>query len=92
MQEGLLLLLHGEVTDSHVDMFDREAVFIKDNLAPLVEALPNLRIVMEHITTRDAAEFVASAPGNVAASITPQHITLNRNSLFQVLHILLLQT
>ena len=85
-QEGLLLLVHGEVTDGHIDMFDREREFIQQKLVSLVHQLPHLRIVMEHITTKDAAEFVASAPSNVAASITPQHIILNRNALFQVLH------
>lgn len=74
--------MHGEVTDPEVDFFDREAEFITRVLTPLLEALPSLRIVMEHITTRDAAEFVASAPDNIAASITPQHIIWNRNHLF----------
>ncbi len=82
-QCGMLLLVHGEVTDSHVDMFDREKVFIEQKLKPLRRKLPQLRIVMEHITTKDAVDFVASSPQNVAATITPQHITLNRNALFQ---------
>ena len=83
MQVGLLLLVHGEVTDSHVDMFDRERVFIEQKLKPLRKKVPHLRIVMEHITTKDAVDFVSSSPKNVAATITPQHIVLNRNSLFQ---------
>ncbi|KAI8463663.1 MAG: dihydroorotase, homodimeric type [Monoraphidium minutum] len=76
------LLVHGEVTDDAVDMFDREAVFIKTKLVPLLERVPELRVVMEHITTADAAEFVAAAPPNVAATVTPQHMLLNRNALF----------
>ena len=64
-------------------MFDREKEFIQQKLQPLVAQLPQLRIVMEHITTREAAEFVAGAAGKIAASITPQHIILNRNALFQ---------
>jgi dihydroorotase len=84
VQAGLLLLVHGETTDPSVDFFDREAAFIQRTARPLLEALPDLRLVMEHITTRDAAEFVARAPANVAASITPQHILLNRNALFVV--------
>ncbi len=78
------LLVHGEVTDPQVDFFDRERVFIHTRLAPLLEALPGLKVVMEHITTRDAAEFVAGAPPGVAATITPQHLLLNRNALFAV--------
>jgi len=79
---GVPLLVHGEVTDSDVDMFDREAVFIQKKLIPILEKVPKLRVVMEHITTKDAAEFVASAPANVAATVTPQHMLLNRNALF----------
>jgi len=79
---GLLLLVHGEVTDPGIDIFDREAEFIRQRLIPILDRVPDLRVVMEHITTRDAAEFVASAGPNVAASITPQHILLNRNALF----------
>lgn len=78
------LLVHGEVTAAHVDFFDREKLFIQQKLAPLLQQLPSLRMVLEHITTRDAADFVASAPDNVAATITPQHMLLNRNSLFGV--------
>ena len=84
MQAGLLLLVHGEVTDPRVDMFDREAVFIETVLTPLLERMPDLRVVLEHITTKQAAEFVASAPSNVAATVTPQHMLYNRNALFQV--------
>ncbi|KAL4539383.1 hypothetical protein Ndes2437B_g02238 [Nannochloris sp. 'desiccata'] len=79
---GMPLLVHGEVTDPEIDFFDREKVFIETKLKPLLDAIPSLRLVMEHITTKDAAEFVASAPSNIAASITPQHILLNRNALF----------
>ncbi len=81
-QVDIPLLVHGEVTDPAIDFFDREAVFIERILTPLLDALPNLRVVMEHITTKQAAAFVAAAPKNVAASITPQHILWNRNSLF----------
>ncbi len=84
MQEaGLPLLLHGEVTDPGVDVFDREAVFIERILLPLVQRLPRLKIVLEHITTRHAAEFVATAPANVAATITAHHLLYNRNAMFQ---------
>jgi dihydroorotase len=84
MQEAELpLLLHGEVTDPAVDVFDREAVFIERILAPLLQRLPRLKVVLEHITTRQAAEFVAAAPANVAATLTPHHLLYNRNALFQ---------
>jgi dihydroorotase len=79
---GLPLLLHGEVTDPDVDVFDREKVFIDRVLAPLVKRFPGLRIVLEHITTAEAADFVARAPGNVAATITAHHLLLNRNAIF----------
>ena len=79
---GMLLLVHGEVTDPAVDVFDREAVFIDRVLTRLVRDFPALKIVFEHITTREAAQFVADAPANVAATITPQHVMLNRNALF----------
>lgn len=81
-QVGLPLLVHGEVTDAHVDIFDREAVFIDRVLAPLVRDLPGLRVVFEHITTAEAAQFVAEAGPNVAATITPQHLHINRNAIF----------
>ena len=79
---GMPLLIHGEVTDGDVDVFDREAVFIDRVLAPLTERLPELRIVFEHITTAEAAAFVAAAGPNVAATITPHHLHLSRNALF----------
>lgn len=82
MQEvGLVLQLHGEVTDSAVDIFDREAVFIERVLAPLREKLPELRIVFEHITTAQAADFVLSGDENLAATITPHHLIINRNAI-----------
>ena len=80
---GLPLLVHGEVTDPAVDVFDREQVFINKVLAPLVERLPGLKVVFEHITTRAAADFVLAAPANVAATLTPQHLLHNRNALFK---------
>ena len=84
MQEaGLPLLLHGEVTDLDVDVFDREAVFIERILAPLLKRQPGLKVVLEHITTRQAAEFVAAAPPNVGATITVHHLLYNRNAMFQ---------
>lgn len=81
-QVDMPLLLHGEVTDHAVDVFDREKVFIEQYLIPLKERFPNLRIVLEHITTTEAVQFVLSAD-NVAATITPQHLLFNRNSLFK---------
>jgi dihydroorotase len=78
---GMPLLIHGEVTDHDVDIFDREAVFIDRALAPLVRDMPALKIVFEHITTAEAAQFVADAPANVAATITPQHLHINRNAM-----------
>lgn len=79
---GMPLLVHGEVTDPTVDVFDREAVFIDTVFAPLMQRLPQLRVVFEHITTRQAAEYVAAAPDNVAATITAHHLLMNRNALF----------
>jgi dihydroorotase len=81
-QVDLPLLLHGEVTDRDVDVFDREKVFIDRHLIPLKQRFPGLRVVFEHITTSDAVQYVRSAT-NVAATITPQHLLFNRNSLFQ---------
>ena len=78
---GMPLLIHGEVTDHDVDIFDREAVFIDRTLAPLVTRLPELKIVFEHITTSEAVDFVKSAPANVGATITPQHLHINRNAM-----------
>ena len=80
---GMVLCVHGEVTDPEVDVFDREAVFIDRVLAGIVRDFPELRIVFEHITTKQAAQFVADAPSTVAATITPQHLQLNRNALFK---------
>jgi dihydroorotase len=79
---GMPLLIHGEVTDPAVDIFDREAVFLDRVLAPLVRDFPELRIVLEHITTAEAVDFVSAAGSCVAATITPQHLHLNRNALF----------
>src|SRR5690606_2802951 len=78
---GMLLLVHGEVTDAEVDIFDREKAFIDQRLAPLVQRFPELKVVFEHITTRDAADFVRDASERVAATITPQHLMMNRNHL-----------
>ena len=80
---GMPLLVHGEVTDPAVDVFDREAVFIESVLQPLLKDLPKLRVVFEHITTKDAAQFVASAPDNIAATITAHHLLYNRNAMFK---------
>ncbi|MFZ5574630.1 MAG: dihydroorotase [Pseudomonadota bacterium] len=80
---GLPLLLHGEVVDPEVDVFDREAVFIDRHLTRLLKDFPRLRIVLEHITTRHAAEFVAAAPGHVGATITVHHLLYNRNAMFR---------
>ena len=82
-QVGMPLLVHGEVTDSAVDVFDRERVFIERVLAPIIQRFPQLRVVFEHITTREAVEFVQGAAGNIAATITAHHLLLNRNALFQ---------
>lgn len=79
---GMPLLVHGEVTDADVDMFDRERVFIERTLAPLVERFSGLKVVMEHITTRDAAEFVTAGPPRLAATITAHHLLMNRNAMF----------
>ena len=81
-KHGLPLLLHGEVTDADVDMFDREQVFVERQLTRIVRDFPALKVVLEHITTQEAAEFVAAAPANVAATITPQHLLYSRNALF----------
>ena len=79
---GMVFCIHGEVTDSDVDVFDREAVFVDRVLTGLVHDFPELKIVLEHITTAEAAEFVRDAGPNVGATITPQHLHLNRNALF----------
>ena len=80
-KSGLPLLAHGEVTDPAVDVFDREKVFIDKQLAPLIKRHPNLKVVFEHITTADAAQFVTEGDNNIAATITPQHLLLNRNAM-----------
>ncbi|HEU4708499.1 MAG TPA: dihydroorotase [Methylophilaceae bacterium] len=79
---GIPLLVHGEVTDPAIDVFDREKVFIECHMMPLLKRFPGLRVVFEHITTRDAAEFVLAAGDNVAATITAHHLLMNRNAIF----------
>ena len=79
---GLPLLVHGEVTDPAIDIFDRENVFIETVMQPLLARRPGLRIVFEHITTKEAAEFVAASSANVAATITAHHLLYNRNAIF----------
>jgi dihydroorotase len=81
-REGLLLLVHGEVTAPDVDVFDREAVFIEQQLVPLRRDFPGLKVVMEHITTKEAAQYVAGAGANLAATITAHHLLYNRNAIF----------
>jgi len=81
-REGVVLALHGEVTDPAVDMFDRERVFVDTELARIVRDFPALRIVVEHVTTREAVDFVSEAGPTVAATITPQHLLWSRNALF----------
>jgi dihydroorotase len=80
---GLPLLVHAEVTDSDVDVFDRERVFIDRHMTPLLKRYPNLKVVFEHITTKDAADFVMNAPANVGATITAHHLLMNRNDMFK---------
>jgi dihydroorotase len=79
---GMPLCVHGEVTDRDIDIFDREAVFIDRTLAPLVARLPELKVIFEHITTRQAVDFVMTSAAEIAATITPQHLHLNRNAIF----------
>ena len=81
-REGVLLLVHGEVTSSDIDLFDREAVFIEQQLAPLRRDFPGLKIVMEHITTKEAAQYVAQADDQLGATITAHHLLYNRNAIF----------
>jgi dihydroorotase len=81
-QMGLPLLVHGESTDPAIDVFDREKAFLEDVLGPLLERFPELKVVLEHITTRDAAQFVEVTGPNVAATITAHHLLMNRNALF----------
>ena len=78
---GMVLCVHGEVTDPEVDVFDREAVFIERALGPLLDDLTELRVVFEHVTTQEAVQFVEGAGDNVAATITPQHLHINRNAM-----------
>ncbi|ABA58974.1 dihydroorotase [Nitrosococcus oceani ATCC 19707] len=80
-QQQLPLLIHGEVTDPAVDIFDRERVFIESHLIPLLHDFPALRVVLEHITTQEAVDFIEAAPPNIAATITPHHLLFNRNAL-----------
>ena len=79
---GVPLLVHGEVTDPAIDVFDREQVFLEEVLGPLLERFPRLKVVLEHITTREAAQYVEVTGSNVAATITAHHLLLNRNALF----------
>ncbi|KZS00927.1 Uncharacterized protein APZ42_002585, partial [Daphnia magna] len=81
-REGVLLLVHGEVTSSDIDLFDRGAVFIEQHLIPLRRDFPGLKIVMEHITTKEAADYVAAGDANLGATITVHHLLYNRNALF----------
>ena len=81
-KHGLLLLVHGEVTDPDVDVFDREAVFIDRVMTPLRRDMPALKVVFEHITTKEAAQYVAAADDFTAATLTPQHLLYNRNAIF----------
>lgn len=81
-KQGMPLLIHGEVTDSNVDVFDREKVFIERHLIKLLKDFPGLKVVLEHITTADAADFVQAAPKNVAATLTAHHLLMNRNDMF----------
>ncbi len=80
-KQGILFLVHGEVTNADIDIFDREAVFIERIMKPVLEKVPGLKVVFEHITTADAARLVCEAGDNVAATVTPQHLLLNRNDL-----------
>jgi dihydroorotase len=81
-RQGMVLCIHGEVTDPDVDVFDREAVFIERILGPVIRDFPELKIVLEHITTAEAADFVETAGPNLAATVTPHHLVINRNALF----------
>ncbi|MGQ0442446.1 MAG: dihydroorotase [Methylophilaceae bacterium] len=82
-QVGLPLLMHGEVTDANIDVFDREKVFIERTMGTLLKRYPTLKMVFEHITTKEAVDFVTRAPNNVAATITAHHLLMNRNTMFQ---------
>ena len=80
---GMPLLIHGEVTEPDIDIFDREAVFLDRVLSRIISAFPALKVVLEHVTTSDAVEFVESSGPNLAATITPHHLVINRNAMFQ---------
>jgi dihydroorotase len=80
-EQGLPLLVHGEVTDPAVDIFDREARFIEERLAPIVDHFPQLKVVFEHVTTAEAVSFVRQGPANLGATITPHHLLYNRNAM-----------
>ena len=80
-EHDIPLLIHGEVTDHHIDIFDREKVFIDRHLAPIVDKFPKLRVVLEHITTKDAVDFITAAPTTIAATITAHHLMFNRNDM-----------
>ena len=82
-QLGLPLLVHAEVTDPDIDVFDREQVFIDRHLQPLTQRFPQLKVVLEHVTTREGVQFVSSAPDTVAATVTAHHLLLNRNAMFK---------
>ena len=79
---GMPLLIHGEVTDPEIDIFDREAVFIEQVLDPLRRRVPELRIVLEHVTTEEAVAYVAAGGPNIAATITAHHLVISRNAIF----------
>jgi dihydroorotase len=81
-KHGLPLLIHAEVTDANIDVFDREKVFIDRNMKSLLKHFPGLKIIFEHITTKDAADFVSETPQNIAATITAHHLLMNRNAMF----------
>lgn len=82
-QQGMPLLVHGEVTNPEIDIFDREAVFVDSVLKPLLKDFPELKVVLEHITTKQAVDFIQSGSKNIAATITPQHLLFNRNDIFK---------
>lgn len=82
-ETGLILQVHGEVTDPHIDIFDREAVFIEQVLLPITQELPELKVVLEHITTEQGIQFVESQGDHIAGSLTPQHLLFNRNEIFR---------
>lgn len=82
-ERGLKLLIHGEVTDPQVDIFDREVAFLGTDLADIVQSFPSLRVVLEHITTKESVHFIEDGPENLAATITPQHLLFNRNHMLE---------